>query len=411
MKKLESTLKRRCGIVAVALLVPLAGCGAGESHEDGLRSRLQVRLDSLHVEQGFPGATLGVALADGTSFGLAVGLADSAGVAMRPDHRQLTGSIGKTFAAAVALDLVSEGLFDLDDPVVKWLGSNDWYARLPNGSDITVRMLMNHTAGIPDNVADSVFLGDIFLTPDRVWEPREMVSYILDEEPLFPAGSDFRYADTDYILLGMVIEAAAGAPFYQELQRRVVERFSLDVVPSDTRRIERLANGYPGSSVEAALRGYSTDWSGTPSTAAGAATTVLVDGEFVINPQFEWTGGGLASTAESLARWAKLLYEGRFLSESMVATMLGGTSAAGEGYGLGVGIWRDTPLGLAYGHGGVMTGYRSHMMYFAEHKIAVAMQANTNVGPTLGPPVAEMVLELAGVIVDGASVPTGKGRK
>ena len=319
---------------------------------------------------------------------------------MRPDHRQLTGSIGKTFAAAVALQLVSEGHLDLNDLVAKWLVSSEWYAGLPNGQDITVRMLMNHTAGIPDNVADSIFLGDIFLDPDRVWEPQELVSYVLDEEPLFAAGSDFRYTDTNYILLGMVMETVVGAPFYQELQERVLEPFSLDVVPSDTRRIERLANGYPGSSVEAALRGYGTDWSGTPSTSAGAATTVLVDGEFVINPQFEWTGGGLASTAESLARWAKLLYEGRFLSESMVATMLSGTSAAGEYYGLGVGIWRDTPLGTAYGHGGFMSGYRSQMMYFAEHGIAVAMQTNTNVGPTLGPPVVEMVLELAAAVVD-----------
>ncbi len=401
---MAETNRRPCGIVAVALLVSLAACGAGESHEDELRSRLQARLDSIHVEHGFPGATLGVVLADGTSFGLAVGLADSAGVAMRPDHRQLSGSIGKTFAAAVALDLVSEHIFGLNDPVEKWLGSNDWYERLPNASDITVRMLMNHTAGIPDNVADSEFLSDIFLTPDRVWEPWEMVSYIFDEEPLFPAGTDFRYTDTDYILLGMVIEAATGTPFYQELQERVVDRFSLDVVPSDNRRIERLANGYPGSSIEAALRGYGTDWSGTPSTEAGAATTVLVDGVFVINPQFEWTGGGLAVTAESLARWAKLLYEGRYLSESMVATMLGGTSGLGERvYGLGVSIWPDTPLGLAYGHGGFMTGFRSQMMYFAEHKIAVAMQANTNVGPALGPPMTELVLELAGVIVGGAA--------
>jgi len=402
MKSLETTLKWRRANPAVALLVLLAACGAGESSQDDLRARLQARLDSMQVEQGFPGATVGVVLADGTSFGLATGLADSSGVAMRPDHRQLTGSVGKTFAAAVALDLISEGLVGLDDPVSKWLGSNDWYARLPNGSDITVRMLLNHSAGIPDNVADSVFLGDIFLTPDRVWEPREMISYIFDEEPLFPAGSEFRYTDTNYILVGMVIEAATGAPFYQELKERVTDRFSLDVVPSDTRRIERLANGYPGSSVEASLRGYGTDWSGTPSSAAGASTTVLVDGEFVINPQFEWTGGGLASTAEALARWAKLLYEGRYLSESMVATMLGGSATPDGGYGLGVGISRDGPFGIAYGHGGFMTGYRTQMAYFPEHEIAVAMQANTNVGPALGPPMVELVLELAGLIVEGA---------
>ncbi len=399
---MAETNRRPCGIVAVALLVSLAACGAGESRVEALLSRLQARLDSLQVEYGFPGATVGVALADGTSFGLAVGLADSAGgVAMRPDHRLLTGSIGKTFAGAVALDLVSKGLFNLDDPVEKRLGSNEWYARLPNASDITVHMLMNHSAGVPDYVGDSVFLTDVFLSPGRVWEPGELMSYILDEEPLFPAGSEFHYTDTDYILLGMIIEAITGTPFYQELQERVIDRFSLDVVPSDNRRIERLANGYPDNSIEHTLRNLLAEWSGTPGTVTGAATEVLVDGEFVINPQFEWTGGGLASTAESLARWAKLLYEGRFLSESMIATMIDGTSTESR-YGLGVQIWRDSPHGLAYGHGGFMTGFRSQMMYFAEHKVAVAMQANTNVGPSMGPPMTDLVMELAGVIVDGA---------
>ncbi len=366
-----------------------------------LQSQLQTKLQALQLEHSFPGATLGVAMPDGSSFGLAVGLADKSGVVMRTDHLLLAGSVGKTFAAAVALDLVSEGRLGLDQPVSNWLDSNEGYSRLPNAADITVRMLMNHTAGIPDNVADLEFLDAIFSAPDRVWKPWEMVSYVLDEKPNFPAGNDFHYTDTHFILLGMIIEAVTGALYYDELQKRVLEPFSLDVVPADRRRIKRLANGYPGTSVEAVLKGYGTDWDGTPSP-AGASTQVLVDGEFVINPQFEFTGGGLASTAEALARWARLLYEGKYLSSSMIATMVGGTSEKGQNYGLGVYTAYDPELGQLYGHSGFMPGFRTQMTYFADHGFAVAFQTNTNEGTgLLGPPVAEIVATLANVILDG----------
>ncbi len=80
--------------------------------------------------------------------------------------------------------------------------------------------------------------------------------------------------------------------------------------------------------------------------------------------------------------------------------MLDGVEADdGLKYGLGVFIWQ-TPLGPAYGHGGFFPGYRSEMMYFPDHRFAVAIQFNSNVGPSLGPPTVEILLELAGIVRD-----------
>jgi D-alanyl-D-alanine carboxypeptidase len=121
----------------------------------------------------------------------------------------------------------------------------------------------------------------------------------------------------------------------------------------------------------------------------------------VINPQFEWAGGGFASTAADLARWAAALYDGRVLEAEWVAQMLEGVPARlgpGVRYGLGA-IIQETPLGLTFGHSGFFPGYLTQMAYYPDHRIAVAVQVNTSVPQSLGRPLGAMVNELAEVAV------------
>ena len=114
-----------------------------------LQRQLQQKLDEWHKAGKFPGATLGVALANGESFGLSVGYSDhDAKTPMRPDDRMLAGSTGKTFAAAVAFQLVGEGKISLDDKIEKYLGKEPWFDRIANSHEITIRQLMNHTSGL-----------------------------------------------------------------------------------------------------------------------------------------------------------------------------------------------------------------------------------------------------------------------
>ena len=350
-----------------------------------LKKELQLKLDGLHKAGNFPGATLGVVLANGESFGLAVGYSDrDAKTPMKPDDRMLAGSTGKTFAAATALQLVKEGKIDLDAKVEKYLGSEPWFARLPNAKDITVRQLMNHTSGLVRYEFKDQFTKDLTANPEKVWKPAELVSYLLDEKPPFEAGKGWDYSDTNYIVLGMIIEKVTGKRFYDEANRRLVKPLKLsNTIPQDSPTIKGLVQGYAGAN-----------------NPFGGKDEMITNGKFAINPQFEWTGGGWASTSEDLARWAKMMYEGRAFDASLVPVMVNGVpSKLGPEvkYGLGV-IIRPTPAGLTYGHSGFFPGYITDMMYFPDQKIAVAVQVNTSVPRSVGKPLGRVLVEMAEAI-------------
>ncbi|MBK7705290.1 MAG: beta-lactamase family protein [Acidobacteria bacterium] len=180
----------------LALLIVLAAASAAFAQKpvaatgtDVLKKELQAKLDEWHKAGKFPGATLGVVLANGEAIGLAVGYSDrDAKTPMKPTDRLLAGSVGKSFAAATALQLVKEGKIGLDDKVEKYLGSESWYSRMPNAKDITVRQLMNHTSGLVRYEFKDQFTKDLTANPGKVWKPQELLAYLLDEKPPFLAG-------------------------------------------------------------------------------------------------------------------------------------------------------------------------------------------------------------------------------
>ena len=102
----------------------------GVEGKNDLNTALQIKLDEWHKAGSFPGATLGVVLANGESFGLAVGFSDrESRTPMKPTDRMLAGSVGKTFAGATALQLIKEGKIGLDDKIEKYLGREPWFSR------------------------------------------------------------------------------------------------------------------------------------------------------------------------------------------------------------------------------------------------------------------------------------------
>lgn len=352
-----------------------------------LKKELLVKLNEWHKAGKFPGATLGVVLADGESFGLAVGYSDrDAKTSMKATDRMLAGSTGKTFAAATALQLVKEGKIGLDDKVEKFLGTESWFARLPNARDITVRQLMNHTSGLVRYEFKDTFTRDLTANPEKVWKPAELLSYLLDAKPPFEAGKGWDYSDTNYIVLGMIIEKVTGKKFYDEANKRIVKKLKLtNTIPQGGLVLKGVVQGYAG-----------------PNNPFGGKDEMISNGKFAINPQFEWTGGGWASTSEDLARWAKFIYEGKAFDVSLLPQVLDGVSAPMLGretkYGLCV-IIRKTAAGTSYGHSGFFPGYVTDMMYFPDQKIAVAVQVNTSVqGVFGGKPMGRFIAEVVDVI-------------
>ncbi len=346
-----------------------------------LKKELQLELDEWHKAGKFPGATMGVVLANGESFGLAVGYSDrDAKTPMKADDRMLAGSVGKTFAAATAMQLVGEGKLNLDDRIGKFLGKTPWFERLPNSKEITVRQLMNHTSGLVRYEFKETFTNDLTANPLKVWTPEERLAYLFGEKAAFEPGKGWDYSDTNYIVLGMIIEIVTGKPFYDEAGRRLTKPLKLsDTIPQKGPIMTGVVQGYAG-----------------PNNPFGGKDAMIENGKFVVNPQLEWTGGGYASTSLDLARWAKLMYEGKAYRGSLLPQVLDGVAAPMLGretkYGLGV-IIRQTAAGTSYGHSGFFPGYLTDMMYFPEHKIAIAVQVNTSVGQNLGKPLGRVVTE------------------
>jgi D-alanyl-D-alanine carboxypeptidase len=337
-----------------------------------VRDTLQHMLDSVHALGGAPGLSAAVALPDGRVLTVTSGVADSIGmVPLTSTHRLLAGSTGKTFFAALALQLVAHDSLQLDAKISRWLGDAPWFARLPNGADITVRQLMQHTSGLVRYEFDPAFTRDLARDLLREWTVPEQLAYILGDQAPFAAGAGWEYSDTNYLVLALILEHIIREPAYDAIRTRFLEPLRLrGTVPSDSPRIPGLANGYGASPDPLGLSG-----------------PMLVDGSLRVNPKFEWAGGGYASTPEDLARWAQVWYEARAFDSTTLALALDGVPAPmlgrGARYGLGV-IVGTSPSGDVFGHSGFFPGYLTEMRYYPRSRLAAVVMANTSDGRALG---------------------------
>lgn len=328
---------------------------------------LQELFEERRSESGFPGLAFGWSFADGRSGAVAVGHRDREGqVQLLASDRMLWGSVGKTFVAAVVLQLATEGELRLDDPLSRHLGSLEGFERLPNAADLTLRQLLLHRSGVPDHVRKPEVWRAIREDPDRVWSTEELIACAFEDPPLAPAGAAFAYADTNYVLLGAVVERIEGRGLFDAVRARLLDPLGLrGAAPSDRRVLPGLVQGHPALMRE--------EW-GLP------ARTLDAGGAFFMNPQFEHGGGGMYGDAESLARWMVLLAKLPTIAEELRAERARGVPVAegvDERYGFGAQIW-SSPYGDAVGHGGWYPGYRTETAWFAELGLGVAVMINTD---------------------------------
>lgn len=366
-------------VLLAACAVPSSG--TPDSKLETLTASCQEELDAIHAAGSFPGATASLVLADGRVVRLAVGNTEQGGRPLTPEDRMLVGSVGKTWVAAIIHQLAAKGMVEYDSKAVEWFHEDDWYLRIPNAGEVTLRQLLRHQSGLERYEFKPEFWKELMLDPDRVWHPQELLAFVFDDQPMFPAGEGWAYADTNYILLGMIIERATGRRFYDLAEDWInrPHRFK-DTIASDQRRLVGVVQG----TVKAGRQ-------------LGVGPFTLSDGVFTYNVQFEWCGGGFASTSTDLARWAWLLFSERLLGKDGVAAMLDAVPAPelgpGRAYGLGV-ILTDTRLGQLRGHDGFMPGYLTTMGYFPESGIAAAIQVNTDAGRSVGMPMHEVLVRL-----------------
>lgn len=334
-------------------------------NEDKLASALQPVLDSMTRNLGIPGVTFAARFRDGSVVSLASGMADAeTGKLMAPGTMMFSGSVGKTFVAAIVLKLAADGRISLDDKASKYLDGEPWFGKVPNAALIAVKMLLNHTAGVPEYVYHDELWKQISRDPGKTWSVAERMAFITNDPPSNPPGGGWNYADSHYILLGAIIEKVTGKSYYEVLGEEILTPCGLrHTLPADRREIPGLAAGYTELSPELYI-----------------PHKVLNNGLYAFNPQLEFTGGGLVTNVDDLTAWGSLLYGGDVLPAREKMLMLTTapfptTLPANARYGLGCIIGENEAW---YGHTGFVPGYITILQYIPEQGLALAMQVNTD---------------------------------
>ena len=207
----------RALFLAVALSLPAAAPAADGSLPG---QKLQAIVDEA-VASGVPGAVVRVETADGEVWTGAAGVVAVGGGSMSPDSLFRLFSVTKTITAATAFTLIDDGTLGLDDPIGAWLDAS-LIADLPNSTDVTVRHLIAQTSGIRD-YADDRLTAMIRENFERVWTPAELVALAADGDAVAPPGeSPTYYSNTNYTLLGLIIEKATGMPLADAIRARVL---------------------------------------------------------------------------------------------------------------------------------------------------------------------------------------------
>lgn len=241
-----------------------------------------------------------------------------------PDTPFAIASIGKMMTSVAVLHLVEQGAFALDDAVDAYLPEEP-VAMFPQLSEVTLRHLLTMTSGLPDYLSDA-YIADTLADPVNVQNPLTALSYADGETQLFPPGESFDYSNTNYVLLGLILEEVTGQTYAEVLDRLVFQPVGMD--DSFVFGSQPLPDTFPNGHEDGAhYRSY-----------------YMFDG---------FGDGGVIATAPDLARFFYALFvEESLLTADMMEEML--YDPLEEGYGMGVEV-----DGALVGHSGYDLGFSS----------------------------------------------------
>lgn len=290
------------------------------------------------------------------------------------------GSITKTFVARVILQLAEEGKVSLDRPATAYVDL-PILRRIPNAATATLRQLLSHQSGVPtwEFQRDWIRRGrGRQMELGRIWGKAETLEYCTED--LLPAtgapGGHYSYSNTNYTLLGLVIEAVTGNDAAGEIRRRILEPLGL----KDTflESFEPVPGGY--------VHHYHY---ATPAFEAGAGVhrgfpelrPYLVEST-AANLSPEWTAGGMVSSARDLVRWARALRDGELVGDAMHRETFryyppsSGPNPRSQ-YLQGIARTVDFHDGrTVYGHSGGTLGFTAYMYWFEDDGTIVTFLAN-----------------------------------
>ncbi len=336
---------RRMFVALFALVLVFGGTinsGAQGKDEAATKARLEQIANSYTPDNAFMGTVL-VVEGDNVLLDKGYGMASLEWqVPNVPEAKFRLGSLTKQFTATLVLLLQQDGKLNINDPVSKYLPDSP-----PAWAKITLANLLGHTSGIPSFTGFKEF-------PTWSMSPhtqQEEIALFRDKPLDFEPGSKFDYSNSNFIVLGVVIEKVSGKKYGDLLRERIFEPLGMkdSGLDSDELVLPKRAEGYR----------------------PGAHGIELARSESMTIP---WSAGSIYSTTGDLLKWEHGLFGGKILNAESLKLMT--TPGKGD-YGLGVFIQNRDGVRIV-SHGGGIEGFNTNLMFAPEKQIAVVVLSNVN---------------------------------
>ncbi|MFY9490701.1 MAG: serine hydrolase domain-containing protein [Mycobacterium sp.] len=347
---------RRSLAAAALILMATTGCAGADragprqepTPDDTLDTAITGAMDTAEI----PGAIVGVWSPE-REYVRAFGIADTTtGTPMKTDFFHRIGSVTKTFTATAVLQLAGDGRFGLDDPIGRYVDG------VPGGESITVRQLAGMRSGLADYTRSDGFQAAVAANPRADFTPRQLLDWAFALPPVSPPDAQVEYCNTNYILLGLLVEQVTGASFGDYLSEAILAPLGMahTSFPTGTQFPEPHARGYTEP----------VDGTGPPVDASGWSAGLT------------WAAGAMISTLEDMRIWLPVLASGSLLKPELQAERLHTRPEPGTptDFGYGLGVFR---VGGWIGHNGSVPGYQTVAVHLPEQQTTLVVMINTDI--------------------------------
>lgn len=337
--------------------------------------QLQSIMDSATIK-GVPGVSLAIYSETEGWWAGASGYSNiEAKTLMTTCHLQYLQSVAKTYMAVAILQLHEEGKIGLDISFKKYLPEK--YTRfIKNADKITVRMLLNHTSGIPEYNSHPKYTAYVILNPTKIYKPENALEFIKDEKPLFEPGARYRYTNTNFLLLAMIADIITG-DHGKYIRKKIFQPLQLNNSYYDPMRYNIKYPGLTDSYWDIINEGRPANISPMQQT-----NVAPLKGD-----------DGIVATPVDAVKFMKGLMEGKLLKDSSMQMMQQWVNNDGGRpvYGLGL-IHFDLGGIIGYGHGGGGIGAGCVLVYVPSKKIYLFL--GVNLGVLIDGPLVKKVDEM-----------------
>jgi D-alanyl-D-alanine carboxypeptidase len=332
--------------------------------DTALANALQNKIENYISQHSIPGISVTIFLPGERVWSGAAGLSHIYNMTpMDTSHLFEMASVTKMYTATIIFQLQEEGLLSLDDTVGKFLPSMNF---IPSGT--TIRNMLLHRSGLYNYTNNSSIGNEWFLNPDSIWPHMQMINTFVNSPPIFLQGTAFAYSNTNYFLLGMIIEEITGNTFANELKSRILIPHGLSEIyfpPDDSIP----ATKTPGWTSFTTSGVYDTD-----------AAAILND----CSTSMAYTAGAVVAKPADACKFTKLLWTGHIISDSSLNIMKQctnvtmGANCTGYGYGAMRYVFNGKTY---YGHAGDISGFTELTFYGTTDSVGIIISINRNSAP------------------------------